>query len=310
LLAAHRTAGLVNESVRAMAAELVTRPAIVISDFEPITIRAAEEAGVPSLSIDHQRFLQACQFSATSPHVQLCAELLRRVIDVVYGVPQRLVVSGFFLPPLKREFDHARLAGVTIRDNLLHVTRRQEPYLVGYVRRNCPTDVVRTLERSPLPVFLYGMGKRSSRGNLCYCESSDAAFSERLAACSAVVSTAGNQLIGEAFYLGKPVLAFPEPGNPEQHINAELLKRSGGGFACSHRLLSTAVLDAFLARHAQFEANLRSLGVPGNRTILDAVDEFLVAAWGGTAHAPARGPAVTGTGVSSEPYLPRANAWA
>lgn len=199
LLAAQRTAALVNDAVRSLKTELAARPSVVISDFEPITIRAAEAAGVASLSIDHQRFLQACRFNEAPPKVRLCAELLRRVVDVVYGVPQRLVVSGFFLPPLKREFCHARLAGVTIRDNLLHVEPCQEPHLVAYVRRTCPTEVERSLERSPLPVFMYGMGRRPARGNLQFCESSDQAFSERLATCSAVVSTAGNQLIGEAF---------------------------------------------------------------------------------------------------------------
>lgn len=275
LLAARRTAELVNDAVRALASELAAHRTLVISDFEPITIRAAEAAGVPSLSIDHQRFLQACRFNQASARVRGCVELLRRIIDVVYGRPQRLVVSGFYLPPLKREFGHARLAGVTIRKNLLHVQRKQEPFLVAYARRECPTEVERTLERSPLPVFLYGAGQRASRGNLHYRESSDEEFSERLAACRAVVSTAGNQLIGEAFYLGKPVLAFPEPGNPEQHVNAALLKLSGGGLACSHRRFSPSVLEQFLACRAQFDVCLRQLGAPGNRSILSAVDDFI-----------------------------------
>lgn len=280
LLAARKTAALVNDAVRGLATELRSRPSVVISDFEPTTIRAAELAGVPSLSIDHQRFLQACRFESVSPRVRLGVEFLRRIIDGVYGVPQRLVVSGFFLPPLKDEFRHARLAGVTIRDNLLRIERADEPYLVAYVRRNCPHTVERTLERSPMPVFLYGMGKRPRRGNIHYCEASDSEFSARLAACRAVVSTAGNQLIGEAFYLGKPVLAFPEPGNPEQHVNAALLNLSGGGRACSHRGLSSHALDAFIEQRPDYAAALRTLGVAGNRTILSAVDEFLDAATG------------------------------
>lgn len=280
LLAARKTAAQVNDAVRGLAEELASCPSVVISDFEPTTIRAAELASVPSLSVDHQRFLQACRFEGVSPRVRLGVEFLRRIIDGIYGVPQRLVVSGFFLPPLKDEFCHARLAGVTIRDNLLRIERRDESYLVAYVRRNCPLEVERTLERSPMPVYLYGMGKRAPRGNISYCEASDGEFSARLAACRAVVSTAGNQLIGEAFYLGKPVLAFPEPGNPEQHINAALLNLSGGGYACSHRRLSGHVLHAFLERRPDYAVRLRTLGVAGNRTILSAVDEFLDVASG------------------------------
>lgn len=308
LIAARRTAALVDDAVRSLTSELVARTAIVISDFEPITIRAAEAAGVPSLSIDHQRFLQACQFNQTPPHVRGCAEVLRRVIDVIYGIPQRLVVSGFYLPPLKREFGHARLAGVTIRQNLLRSERRQEQYLVAYVRHKCPTEVERTLARSPLPVFMYGTGRLARRGNLHYCESSDQEFSERLAACRAVVSTAGNQLIGEAFYLGKPVLAFPEPGNPEQHINAALLRLSGGGSACSHRRLTVPVLEEFLARQTQFDEALQSLGVPGNRNILSAVDEFLNAARDRAAFSYERGSIASSWHAEPDSYLVRAGA--
>ena len=46
----------------------------------------------------------------------------------------------------------------------------------------------------------------------------------------AVVSTAGNQLVGEALYLGKPVLVMPERVNFEQAINAHYLEQSGAGW--------------------------------------------------------------------------------
>ena len=61
-----------------------------------------------------------------------------------------------------------------------------------------------------------------------------------------MITTAGNQLIGEAFYLRKPCLAFPEPGNTEQHINAALIQQSGGGLATSHRRFSVELLAGFL----------------------------------------------------------------
>ena len=45
----------------------------------------------------------------------------------------------------------------------------------------------------------------------------------------AVVTTAGNQLVGEVLYLEKPVLAMPESNNFEQFINAFFLEQSGTG---------------------------------------------------------------------------------
>ncbi len=275
LIAAQQTARSLKLEVRALANELRRQPSAVISDFEPITIHAANLCRIPSLSVDHQRLIQACSFERASSHVRLGVEVLRPIIDTLYGVPQRLVISGFFLPPVKQQFGHAQTAGVTIRDTLRSAERRMDPYLLAYVRRDCPAAVQRTFERSQLPVYLYGMGKRPRSGNLFYCASSHSEFSSRLAGCTAVITTAGNQLIGEAFFLGKPVFAFPEPGNPEQHVNAWLLEASGGGTACSHREFSPGRLEAFLNDRAKFEKRLSLLGEPGNSKIIEAIDEFV-----------------------------------
>ena len=45
-------------------------------------------------------------------------------------------------------------------------------------------------------------------------------FAEDLARCKAVVSSAGEQLMSESLYLGKPLFSMPEGGNFEQIIMA------------------------------------------------------------------------------------------
>ena len=52
-----------------------------------------------------------------------------------------------------------------------------------------------------------------------------------LAGCRAVVAAAGNQLIGEALHLGKPMLLLPERAHAEQMMNSHFLAAMGcGGF--------------------------------------------------------------------------------
>ncbi len=54
-------------------------------------------------------------------------------------------------------------------------------------------------------------------------------FDSALLDCMAVVSPAGHQVLAEALALGKPVLALPLDGQPEQHLNAIKLVATGRG---------------------------------------------------------------------------------
>ena len=54
-------------------------------------------------------------------------------------------------------------------------------------------------------------------------------FVEDLAACRAVVAAAGNQLVGEALHLGKPMLLLPEKAHAEQLMTSDFLSAMGCG---------------------------------------------------------------------------------
>ncbi|WP_433607192.1 glycosyltransferase family protein [Dactylosporangium sp. CA-139114] len=82
------------------------------------------------------------------------------------------------------------------------------------------------------------------------------AFTAALASCSAVISTAGHQLLSECVYLGKPVLGVPFDVY-EQHFNAMMLERFGIG-AYTDEIAPEQVRD-FLARRAEYAAAARAL---------------------------------------------------
>lgn len=54
-------------------------------------------------------------------------------------------------------------------------------------------------------------------------------FDQALLNCAAVISPAGHQVLAEALALGKPVLALPQDGQPEQLLNAVKLEATGRG---------------------------------------------------------------------------------
>ncbi len=262
--------------VRQLRDELrIKRAALVISDFEPVSMRAASAAGIPVLSIDHQRYLETCRLDQLPSLQRLKIWGMNFVIRRIYGVPDQMVVSGFHLPELKRAFRHVHTAGVLLRDEVRLANIRHGEHLVVYLRRNCPQRVLDVLHESALPVHVYGLGRRESRGLVEFRQVSPSAFVEDLASSKALITTAGNQLIGEALYLLKPVLAFPEPGNFEQQINGHLLNESGGGRAVSHREFSQTLLQDFLGQLDSYRAQIKRDEVSGNEKIFGLLDQHL-----------------------------------
>ena len=54
-------------------------------------------------------------------------------------------------------------------------------------------------------------------------------FIEKMASCKGFLTTAGFESIGEAMYLGKPVLMVPVKGQYEQRCNALDAEKAGAG---------------------------------------------------------------------------------
>lgn len=121
------------------------------------------------------------------------------------------------------------------------------------------------------PVRIYGLGKRPREGNLDFREIDERTFVEDLASCDAVVTTAGNQLVGEALYLEKPVLAMPESNNFEQFINAFFLERSGTGAGVELEKVGPLDVVRFLERVDEFRSRIQPDLLNGNRRAIDAV---------------------------------------
>ncbi len=186
-----------------------------------------------------------------------------------------MVVSGFHLTPLRREYEHAITTGVLIRPELQALSPTRGDHLVAYFRRQVSKRVIAALEECGHEVLVYGLGPQPARGRVAFRPIQDRPFLEALASCKAVITTCGNQLIGEAFHLNKPVMAFPEPGNFEQQINAFLLNRSGGGLAVSHRAFDVERIHRFLSQLEAYRTRLHAHRQNGNRQVQAYVDALL-----------------------------------
>ena len=207
---------------------------LAITDFEPALPRAAGRQGIPLVSIDHQHFLLAYDLDALPWSLQWNAWFMSHAVWMYVAEATDTVVSAFFKPPLRRGWEHVAQVGPLLRNEITHAKPDDAGFILSYLRRHTPFEVVSTLADCGLPVKVYGLGKREPVGNLSFHAVDEHQFVEDLASCRALISAAGNQLIGEALHLGKPLLVLPERAHSEQLMNSQFLSTMGCG---DYRLL-------------------------------------------------------------------------
>lgn len=262
--------------VEDLAARLSAEQAeLCITDFEPALARAARVAGLPLVSVDHQQFLSTADLSILPLGLRAKAQWMRPLVRLVRGRPQRTIVSSFFAPMLRSWRDDALQVGVFLRTRLRDAPPTRGGHLLAYLRRGGATRLLEALRRTGRPTLVYGLGERAPEGALRFRPFSEQGFVDDLAGSDAVVSTAGNQLVGEALWLEKPVLALPEPRNHEQELNAWFLERSGAGRALTPAALETGSLPSLLERLEPMRAACRRMRADGCEQTLRALRPLL-----------------------------------
>jgi uncharacterized protein (TIGR00661 family) len=268
-----RLPSLVRELSREMSED---RPDLVISDFEPALPRAAYRAKVPFMVVDHQHFLVVNDLSSLPRRLRFHASTMRPAVRLVYRhQPRVVVVSSFYSPPLERHRGRVRQVGVFMRPLVARTAPEPGRHVLVYLRKFAPPGVLDALRAIQRPTIVYGLGARPRAGNLTFKPIDEASFVHDLAACEALLSTAGNQIVGEALYLQKPVLAMPEANNFEQRINAHFLKQSGAGDWVDLERCRTEDVLAFLGRLDRFTRFTDRQSLDGTEAAAAEVDREL-----------------------------------
>jgi uncharacterized protein (TIGR00661 family) len=204
-------------------------PDLVITDFEPVLPRAARRLNIPVVSVDHQHFLLAYDLRELPRGLRWQATAMGLAVRLYVRGAADTVVSAFFQPPLARGWEHVVQVGPLLRGAVLAAEPSAGGHVVSYLRRHTPPAVLEALAACGLPVRVYGLGGRESCGAMSFHEIDEPRFVADLATCTAVVAAGGNQLIGEALHLGKPLLALPESAHAEQRMNGHFLRGMGCG---------------------------------------------------------------------------------
>lgn len=248
---------------------------LVISDFEPLLPRAARRAGIPVLALDHQSVLAHGDFRRLPRALRRHATWMGRFVRAWSRHADIAVSSSFYRPRRRAGADHVRFVGVLLRESVRHAVPSDEGHLLAYVRRGTPRCVLDALASQKREVRVYGGQLDSPQGALRPRPVSTEGFAEDLRTCHAVVTSAGNQLVGEAIHLEKPVLAMPEAGNREQEINGWFLRDLGAGRVLEGKACDEAAIARFLDDVPRLARRCAQLDVDGTQEALHHVEVAL-----------------------------------
>jgi len=240
------------------------RPDLVITDFEPALPRAAARRGVPFVSLNHQHFLVTSDFSQLPKILQLRAAALGELVKLYYRGQATTIVSSFCFPKLRAGLGPTVQVGPLLRPQVLAARAEHGKHLVVYLRKFGPDRLFDALAATGCEVRAYGLGAQPSVGRIHFHAIDERRFVEDLATSHALVTTAGNQLLGEALYLRKPVLAFPEPSNPEQELHGHLLANERAGERLDFAAVDAAALRGFLGNVEYYRSQIVTERLNGN----------------------------------------------
>ncbi len=165
----------------------------VISDFEPHMAWAGRLAGLPVIQLNHPGVMKKIDSEFTDWAAVLVAYLMEGPWD------KRILVSFF-------DGD----VGPLLRPSLFKKKPKDKGFLVFNLKESYRHKVSKVLKKFPgLPHLIF--------------PSKTEDFDKALRNCKGIITSAGHQIIAEALALGKPVLAIPQEGQPEQVLNARKL---------------------------------------------------------------------------------------
>lgn len=219
---------------------------LVVTDFEPALPRAARRLSIPVASVDHQHFLLSYDLGRLPWSLRTYAWLMGQAVWMMVPQPDDVVVSAFFRPPLRKGWEHVVQVGPLLRPEIAAAHPQDHGFVLSYLRRHTPFEVIATLADCGMPVRVYGLGHREHVGNVSFHSIDERRFVEDLQHCRAVISAAGNQLIGESLHLGKPMLVLPEQAHAEQLMNSHFLTGMQAGTFCPLENVNASVIRGFL----------------------------------------------------------------
>ena len=250
----------------------------VISDFDSFAYLFAKRHRIPILSIDNQQIISRCKlWKFARQGAKVDYEMTKAFVRAKLPGCDHYVVTTFFQPPIRPRYrKNTTLVQPILREPVLAAAARVRhgPHVLVYQTSTSDTNLLEQLEQVRGCEFVvYGLRRNARRGNCTIKDFSEMGFVDDLATARAVVCNGGLSLIGEALYLGKPVLSVPVRNQFEQVMNARYLEQLGYGLEAPR--VEADLLRLFLAEAPKYANRVAKLKQDGNRELFDEVDRVL-----------------------------------
>lgn len=263
-------------------------PQVCMTDLEYFVPRAAERAGLPCLTLDHQHVITCCRHEL--PEDMRWDTFVQGLTPKYLFRPtaENLIVS-FYQPPVLPKY-RARVVPPILRDRVIALKPRDDGHVLVYQSNSTHPGLIEFLKTATeRTCYVFGYGREGTReGNVVFMPKSEDGFLRLLEGCSYVIQGGSHTLMTEALHLGKPVLTLPLKAMVEQRFNALYIERLGYGMQADMYTLDAPLLRRFESRLDEYRANIATGHFCGNDTVFGLVDAFAR-----TGRLPARGtPAV------------------
>jgi len=251
------------------------KPSLFISDFEPSIPRVAHALRKPLLSVDNQhrfvyRDMTDLPFSLRA-YGWGCGLFAKWIVPK----PDQAIVSTFHYDQLGPSTKTRIFANGLMKKSLEEIDPKKGDFVLVYCRESISDELIKVLEKTRgIRYKIYGVPQgrfeKPATGEFEFCELGPN-FVEDLANCRCLVGSAGNQLISEARFLGKPILAIPEPLQFEQSVNAFYVTKLRLGLGIALHQLTPQVVEEFVCNSDGTNDRVPN----GVHTVVEVIEQYL-----------------------------------
>jgi uncharacterized protein (TIGR00661 family) len=222
------------------------KPDIFISDFEPLLPRIANDLKVKLISIDNQHRFSRCYSSDMPLNLKIYCKLAGYFVEKWVPNPHSVIISTFNHEIFK-ESNNVYLTNTFLRNKIEQTKPTVNDFILVYYKGSMGTKILDILSELNLNIKIFGCPHKHY--NFDYYDIDQDNFIKFLASCKAVIGGAGNQLLGEANYYGKPIFCIPEPNQQEQSVNGYFIEQMKRGICATHQKLTKELVVDFLNKY-------------------------------------------------------------
>lgn len=251
------------------------KPDVCMTDLEYFVPRAAERAGIPCMTLDHQHVITCCQHNIP---LDMYFDFVVQGLTPKYlfrPTAHNLIVS-FYAPPVLPRYS-ARVVPPILRDSVLARVPDDKGHVLVYQSNSTHkrlVDVLRT--GTTRTCYVFGYDRDEGRdGNVIFMKKSEQTFLDLLEGAAYVIQGGGHTLMTESLHLGKAILTLPLKAMIEQRLNALYIEQLGYGMQADMQTFAPSLLHDFEEQLPRFTNTIGTGNFCGNETVFSLVDSFI-----------------------------------